>query len=382
MTVAVNADRPFCVDGHRLTLLPSGRAAHTALIALIDGARARLQLLFYRFSADSCGAGVRERLIAAAARGVAVSLIVDDFGSLETPASFFAPLEAAGIRFSRFQPRLFQRYLLRNHQKLAIADDALAVVGSFNIGNPHLLSEAEGAWHDIGLRVEGDAARRLGHYFDALAQWVRTPGQRLGRLSAILEAANECDGRVRWVIGGPSRGYNNYVRQLRREFRSARALDLMMAYFAPNPRLLFAVKRIARAGCFRLIAAEKTDVALSRAAAWHTYRSLLKAGAQIYEYRPRLLHAKLIIVDDAVFIGSGNFDVRSLYVNLEVMLRIEDAAFAARARSLFEAELERSTRIDLVAHRARRSWYKRLLWRAAYFLVASVDLALSKRFAR
>ncbi len=205
---------------------------------------------------------------------------------------------------------------------------------------------------------------------------------RIRRLRDLIDVANEHEGRVRWVFGGPSRGYNHYLRQIRDELRIARRADMIMAYFAPGVRMLGLVQRLARQGRFRLIAAGKTDVKLSRAAAWHTYKRLLKAGAEIYEYQPKLLHSKLIIIDDAVFIGSSNFDVRSLHVNLEVMLRVEREDLLAEIRDIYEHELADSRRIDLAYLRSRASWYNRLLWRWAYFLMVSVDRFLSQRLAR
>lgn len=366
----------------QLALLPSGVDGFDKLLEMIDSATASLRLLFYTFANDETGSVVRDRLLAAKARGVDVSLIVDDFGSIETSADFFRPLIESDCRFSKFQPRLLQRYLLRNHQKFAVADAERAIIGSFNVGNNHMRANVKSGWRDIGVHIEGPAAKRLAAYFDVLEAWVSTGGARMRDLNDLLESANEHEGSVRWVFGGPSRGYNNYVRQVRRELRRARSAHLIMAYFTPSPRILFAVRRLARKGSFRLITAAKTDVMLSRAAAWHTYRTLLRSGAEIYEYKPRPLHSKLMIVDDAVFIGSGNFDVRSLYVNLEVMLRVERPDFIAACRELFETELKDSVRIDLAMLRAKRRWYKRIWWRAAYFLMASVDGFLSRRFAR
>lgn len=366
----------------RLQFIETGHQGFRELVTLIDGARHDLRLLFYTFSNDETGSIIIERLLAARQRGVTVSLIIDDFGSFETPVSFFQPLVDAECAFCRFQPHLFQRYLLRNHQKIAIADGIRAIVGSFNVADVHMSGDPERSWRDIGVMVEGPAAARLARYFDLLQTWTSSDRHGMRTLRRLLAAANESEGPVRWVFGGPTRGYNNYVQQVRQEFATAKSADLIMAYFAPSLSVLRAVRRLASTGRFRLIAAGKTDVMLSRAAAWYTYRELLRAGAEIHEYQPRPLHSKLIIVDEAVFIGSGNFDVRSLYVNLEVMLRVEREDFVAAARQLFEAELADSVRIDLATLRAKRRWYKRIWWRAAYFLVVSVDRFLSRRFAQ
>ena len=72
---------------------------------------------------------------------------------------------------------------------------------------------------------------------------------------------------------------------------------------------------------------------------------------EIYEYQPTKLHTKLIVIDDAVHIGSANFDMRSLYLNLEMMLRVDDPAFAAMMHRFVEGEIADSRRITREGHR-------------------------------
>jgi cardiolipin synthase len=99
----------------------------------------------------------------------------------------------------------------------------------------------------------------------------------------------------------------------------------------------------------------------------------------VYEYQPTKLHSKLIVVDDVVHIGSANFDMRSLYLNLEMMLRIEDAAFAAAMRGFMDGELALSRRITLEEHRRQRSWFNRLKWGMAHFIVTTMDYNVTRR---
>ncbi|MBV8238167.1 MAG: phosphatidylserine/phosphatidylglycerophosphate/cardiolipin synthase family protein, partial [Sphingomonas sp.] len=148
----------FTVDGNRLTLLTEGPARLDALIGLIEGARESLRILYYIYADDDSGRRVNEALIAAAARGVKVTLIVDGFGSdVERRRQFFAPLEAAGVSLCRFIPRFGRSYLLRNHQKMALADGARILIGGFNVEDDYFTSGKQ-AWRDLGLLVEGPAA--------------------------------------------------------------------------------------------------------------------------------------------------------------------------------------------------------------------------------
>ena len=92
-----------------------------------------------------------------------------------------------------------------------------------------------------------------------------------------------------------------------------------------------------------------------------------------------MLHSKLIVVDDVVYIGSGNFDVRSLYLNLELMFRIEDAALAQRMRAFVGQQLGASQRITVAVDRSRRSLFNRIRWGLSWFLVTVVDYSITRR---
>jgi cardiolipin synthase len=146
--------------------------------------------------------------------------------------------------------------------------------------------------------------------------------------------------------------------------------------------MLRVLRGVAARGDAQLITAGKSDVPWAILAARATYRRLLQRGVRIAEYVKRPLHAKLIVADDAVYIGSGNFDIRSLHINLELMLRVDDAAFAGEARALFERDLADSRPVEAAAFAKEASWWNRTRWGAAYTLFTSIDLLLVKRFAR
>ena len=128
-----------------------------------------------------------------------------------------------------------------------------------------------------------------------------------------------------------------------------------------------------------IITPAKTDHQASVGAARHTYWALLKRGARIFEYAATKLHTKLFVLDDVVHIGSANFDMRSLFLNLEMMLRVEDAAFAAAMRRYVDGEVANSTEITLEEHRKQRTLLNRLRWAIAYFVVAIADYRISQR---
>src|SRR6478735_10405170 len=209
----------FTVDGNRLHVLETGAERLKALIGMIDGAKSSLRLLYYIYSPDDVGTKVRAALERALERKVSVSLIVDGFGSC-APPEFFARLERGGADVCRFLPRYGRRYLLRNHQKLVIADENQVLIGGFNIEDSYFFDGPDG-WRDLGLCVEGPAAKRLVGYFDALAKWTHQERSSLRALRRALARWSEPKGGpVRWLLGGPTRKLSHWAQTVRREMRT------------------------------------------------------------------------------------------------------------------------------------------------------------------
>ncbi len=366
------------VMGNKLKLLASGRERLEALLELIGGARHSLRLLYYIFKDDEAGHRIRDALVAASERGVKVSMLVDGFGCEDVGPAFFRPLLDAGCRFCRFEPRWGRRYFLRNHQKLALADADVALTGGFNISDDYF-DLAAGAWRDLGLRVEGPSVQCLASYFDHLFRWSTRKNARLRELRRMLNLHSERDGALRWLFGGPTRRLSPWAQVVKKDMMKAERVDLIAAYFAPSRAMLRRIFSAAGRGKARVITAAKSDNGATVGAARHTYSRMLRRGVEVYEYRPTKLHTKLIVVDDVVHIGSANFDMRSLYLNLEIMVRIEDAAFAREARRYVDNEIRDSRHITKEVLRQESSWFTRVKWALAHFVVATMDYNVSRR---
>jgi cardiolipin synthase A/B len=376
-------DRPVFagdVAGHRLTVTVEGAARFEALIGLIGRAQSSLRLFYYIYAADSHGAAVLAALVDACKRGVSVVLMIDGFGSDTLSDGFFDPLIAAGGRFARFHPRFGRRYLLRNHQKMAIADERSVLIGGANIGLDYFAEPARGSqWHDLSLEIEGEAAARLAPYFDELAVWIGSKKQKIIELQRILSRHSDASGAIRWLHGGPFQQHSPLTRTLRADLDAARVVDMIQAYFFPNWSFLRRLGRVASRGRVRLITAAHSDNTTTVAAARHCYPGLLKRHAQIYEYERSKLHMKLMVIDDIVYIGSANYDTRSLYINVELMLRINDHGFAQSMRSFCTAEHAQSRAISADLLKQIAGPFRRLRWFVAYFLVSTVDYTITRR---
>ncbi|MET4663284.1 phosphatidylserine/phosphatidylglycerophosphate/cardiolipin synthase family protein [Sphingomonas sp. PvP056] len=374
----------FTVAGNRLTMLDTGPRRLEALIGLIDGAKQSLRVIFYIYVDDSAGEAVAAALLRAAARGVTVKLIVDGLGSEAAAANdFFTPLRDGGVEVCRFVPRWGRRYLLRNHQKLALADGETdtprAIIGGFNVEDSYFGTPAEQAWRDLGLVVEGPAAQRITGYFDVLARWAGQPKPPLRTLRRALSRWSEPQGTVRWLFGGPTRRLSPWARAVKHDLRTATQVDLITAYFAPNPGMLRKLDRAGMRGRVRIVLASKNDHGAAIWASRFTYAGLLRKRVHIYEYQPTKLHTKLFLIGDVVYIGSANYDIRSLYLNLEMMLRIEDPVFAAHVRRYVDGEVANSEAITQDLYKARTSPWMRVKQAAAFFVMTVLDYNITKR---
>jgi cardiolipin synthase A/B len=112
---------------------------------------------------------------------------------------------------------------------------------------------------------------------------------------------------------------------------------------------------------------------LSLLASHRLYRLLLKRGIRIHEYEPQILHAKLFLIDDQVYVGSSNLDTRSLNINYELLVRISEPDVVAEGRRIFAEALGHCRRIELAQWRKSRSFWTKLLEEWAYFFLARVD---------
>lgn len=358
-------------------LLQDGLHIRRELSRVIAGATKSLCLMFYIFCNDKSGNAVLSELVAALQRGVRVRIILDGFGSVLTPNRFFISLYQAGGQIHKFNTHWHPRYLFRNHQKFVIADGQIALTGGFNIADQYFGDGIETGWRDVGIRVDGPAVRELQDYFDM--RW-EAPARHFRTLHKTRSHKKLPARAVEWLYSGPGIGRSRYSNQLKKDLARATRLSLMMGYFVPPVSLRRAIGKIARRGEVQLVLPALTDVPISRLAAWHTFSRLLRDGCEIYEYQPRPLHAKLIVLDDVVYVGSSNLDIRSLHLNFEMMLRIRDAALAAQALKLIENDIRLSVQITKEDYQRDMGLWQRIVRKASYMFLNRFDYIISSKF--
>ena len=366
--------------GSKYQWLRAGDQIFPAMLAAIDAATHSVRLEIYIFEECPLGREFRESLVRACGRGARVQVLVDSMGSLLLPDYFWEPLRKAGGTVRWFNPITLKRATIRNHRKLLVCDERVAFAGGFNVSPEYEGDGVEDGWCDVGLRIEGPLATRLAASFEnmfARADFRHRHFTRWREFSA-KQAVTLTSERI--LFSGPGRGQSPIKRALRNDLAGAKEVQLVVAYFLPSWRLRRDLMRVVRrGGRVQLILAGQTDVPLSKLAAQSLYRRLLRAGVEIYEYQPQILHTKLFIVDDAVYTGSSNLDTRSLQINYELMIRLAGGENVRQACEIFADTLRYCRRITREEWRRSRTFWQGMKQRWAYFLLDRIDPYVARR---
>lgn len=343
----------------------------------IAAARGSVRLEFYIVAPDATGTAVRDALADAADRGVAVRVLVDALGTTALPSGFWRPVTGSGGEVKIFNPLTSRRLPVRDHRKLVVVDDELAIVGGFNLSDDYAGDGVASGWADCGLVLRGPAVAGLARSFDRMSALCDTtpPRAMMARLGkGQRPPAETIAPGTQLLLSGPGRKPNAFQKLLRADVAKARTIRFVSAYFLPGFLMRRRLRRTAKRGArVQVIVPGKSDVALSQRAARHLYTGLLRAGVEIWEYEPQVLHTKLFLVDGAVYVGSSNLDTRSLHINHELMIRLTDPEVVAGGEALFAHLLGRSRRIDPANWRASRSWWEKLRERWAFWILSQVD---------
>ncbi|MEW5967642.1 MAG: cardiolipin synthase ClsB [Pseudomonadota bacterium] len=366
--------------GNHVRLLQGGAEFFPALIGAIDAARHEVHLETYIFNADRSGEAVRDALVRAARRGVAVRVLVDAVGSRELPQGWRDALVAAGVELMAYRPlvpgwRANPRSLRRLHRKLAAIDARVGFVGGMNLIDDYEPVRFEQPRLDYSVEVQGPLIASL--HRSVRRMWQRVALTRLRPAPrAGVEPSWPTDGRTRaaFVV----RDNFAHRRDIERAYLAALALAqdeilIANAYFLPGRRFRKLLVRAAARGVrVRLLVQGHTDHPFFQLAARALYRELLAAGVEIAEYHASELHAKVAVVDGHwATVGSSNIDPFSLLLAHEANVVVDDRAFAEDLRARLDAAWTGAAKLD-PADWQRRPWWRRQLSEAAYAAVRVV----------
>ena len=354
--------------------LRHGKEGLEAMRSAIAGARSSVRLEMYIFDQSSVALAILHALIETSQRRVRVRVLVDAIGSIELPDSFWDGLRQAGGEVRWFNPLTLGRISYRNHRKLLVVDDHRALIGGFNIADEYDGDGIHSGWRDLGLRISGRLALELGRSFDQMFKRADFKHHRLHQFRGQGLERRDSSQQCHLLLSGPGRGHRLLTRALAHDFAHASQIDIMSGYFTPPWRLRWAMRRAARrGGQVRLLVGATSDVKVAQLACRHLYQSLLRAGVEVYEYQPQILHAKLVIADNVVYAGSANLDVRGFGINYELLVRVTNPKLASEGRSLFVSDLTRSRRIDPATWRQSRGFLEKIMESWCYFFLFRVD---------
>ncbi len=346
--------------GNEVTLLVDGSATYEAIGAAIDAAKHHVHAEYYLVRRDATAAWFRERLVAAARRGVKVRLLLDGYGSFWISRGWLEPLREAGVVVFFFLPArllLFQPMNLRNHRKIVVVDGEVGFTGGINVGDEY--KGEHGPWRDMHLALRGPCVEPLARVFEQ--DWHFAAKEDLAPPTPHVEEkkgasvpprhAEPDDAVVAIVRSGPDiEGTERET--IHKVFFSAITIArekvyITTPYFIPDRAIIVALQTAALRGVdVRLLLPSKSNHPFVFHAGRFFYEELLEAGVRIYEYGPGMIHAKTMVVDTAVaLVGSANMDLRSFRLNFEVHAVIKGDAAARALEKIFEADLARSSEI-------------------------------------
>jgi cardiolipin synthase len=314
--------------GNRFRLCSSGEQTYRSLVGLIDQAAQSINISTFLFHEDDVGRDIMERLVSCAERGVNIRLLVDGVGSFYTSRRFLKRLDLAGGRTAIFQPMIHVPFRgqsnLRNHRKIMVVDENIVLAGGTNIGREYIgPAPIPGRWRDISFVLEGPAVGYYSRIFRS--DWEYATGEKVEGSALMSGIANVNEGGdvVQVVPSGPDvRGDPLHDAILSAIFSAQMRIWIVTPYFAPDEAMVQALSMAAHRGLqVRLIVPLKSNHLLADLARGTALRQIREAGGEILLYTPGMVHAKALLIDDSLAaVGSANLDMRSLFLDHEVML--------------------------------------------------------------
>ena len=388
---------PQFVGGNQVELLEGGDALFPRMCSAILAAQHDVWLATYIFHDDPGATSVADALKAAAARGVAVHVVVDGFGSIATMDRVRDMFAGSGVLLEVFRPLdrwyswLQPGQLRRLHQKLCVCDTAVAFVGGINlIDDRHDMNHGwvDAPRLDFAVALTGPLVQAV--HATARAMWARAHLRRDWREEArvVVRSARPVQeamallGQLRSAVPDPSAATAEPMRAaflVRDNLRQRRAIersyieairrarlqvDIAVPYFYPGHGFRAALRKAARRGVrVRLLLQGKVDYRFAAMAAQALYDEMRSTGIQVFEYTPAFLHAKVAVIDDDwATVGSSNIDPLSLLLNLEANVVVRDIDFAHALRARFDAAFAVSTLVSGPPTRAGlRGWLRRIV---------------------
>jgi len=349
---------------NRVAVYARGDQYYAAMLEAIRSAKASVNLECYIFRRGTIADRLVDALVDRARAGVLVTIVVDAIGSARLMGTPLRRLRAAGCRVAWYQGFTWYRLARlnnRTHRELLIVDGRVAFVGGAGVADWWAMETRRGpSWRDTMARVEGPVVAALQGVF--VENWLECCGEILvgDEFFPSLERAGGTTAFVVKSSPADRATASRVVFQMLIE-GAERHVRISTPYFLPDRALRASLRATAGRGALIhvVVPGPRSDQQLVRLASRRLYGELLEAGIRIFEYRPAMMHAKMLVVDEEwAVLGTTNIDNRSFEHNDEVNLAMRDPAIARQLIEHFEADRTRSEEITLTKWRQRPLWEK------------------------
>ena len=352
------------VDGNSVEIIQDAEF-FDRLIADIDAATETVHFETFVWWRGRVCRRLADAFVRAADRGVTVRVLLDAWGTRRMAEDLRRSMEEAGVSvlaYHPIRPGTIGVLNNRDHRKLAIVDGRIGYAFGHGTAEEWDRDGGSDPWQDTAVRVEGPLVTSLQTAF--LDNWI--PVSREVPTGKAVFPELEPMGSVRGhVVMSSGAGPFSLVKVLYKLAIASAQEEILIQtpYFVPDSAVVeLLVAAVDRGVRVRLMVPgpEVIDSRLVCHASHTRYDDLLEGGIEILEYRPSLLHKKIVVVDQIwSHVGSTNFDSRSLEINDEVSVGLIDRGVAAVLVREFERDARRSRRLD--PRTWRPSWAHRLL---------------------
>ncbi|OCX58198.1 hypothetical protein BFP70_19290 [Thioclava sp. SK-1] len=345
---------PTC--GNTISLQTEGKEAYHAVMDVVAGAQHSIWITLYALGDDPVGRAFCDALRQRADEGVQVCLILDWVGALRRPRQALRALRHAKGQVCIYSPLLHGpfggRANLRNHRKMVIADGTRVWAGGRNIAHDYLGPTPDPTrWQDLSFILSGPAASGFCDLF--INDWRAAGGTAL---TCPEEPAEMGQAQMRLLPSGPDTARDPLHDALIYTCHNAsQKIWIVTPYFIPTDGLMQALSMAGRRGLdVRIVVPETSNQRFADLARGAYMRGLAADGCRIFMVPDAMVHAKAVLIDDHVFIGSANFDARSLMLNFELMLMTQDSSTRAQLEHWVRSLLSQSQEQVPVSRGLRR----------------------------
>ena len=347
--LSVVKKRTFTEKHSDFELYTQGKVLTEQLFHDIQKAKHYIHVQFFIIKNDHISLQFSNLLRKKAEQGVEVRLLLDWVGGAAFPSNIRDELKQSGVRFSCSNkpkwPYLFYTLQKRNHRKICVIDGEIGYIGGFNIGVEYVNGDKKlNPWRDYHLRLKGEGVQDLEGVF--IEDWSNSAGEDIQYKEVYLKNGYQGRSLHRFFLSDGAFIEEEYVALFQ---KAKKTITIATPYFIPSDKLIQSLLACLHRGIsLQIIVPFTSDHFIVKEAAYPSFRKLIAAGAQVYQFHNGFLHGKYMMIDDKIAdIGTANLDKRSLFLNSEINCLIYDNDFIQMMQEEIQKDINDSQLLTL-----------------------------------